>query len=113
MLVTYTGKKTAYYNGRSYRPNEVFEAPNEIPKRDMHGNPVLDSKGFPVTVPLKVYPEAPFSKLRKATEVEYAEYVRSNPDYARRRESEIIIEKQQKEASRFSKRAANPALADA
>ena len=94
MLVTYTGKKTAYYNNQSYWPGEVYEADDEIPLRDGHGQPKLDKDGNAMTVPLKVYPENPHSKLRKATKEEVDEYIRKNPRYARRLESEAVASKQ-------------------
>jgi len=85
MLVTYIGKKTAYYNNQCYFKGQTFEAPDELPKKDGHGRPLIDEKtGTPITVRLRVYPEAHMSKLRKATAEEEKDYVRRNPDYAKR-----------------------------
>lgn len=98
MLVTYFGKKTAYYNNRSYFPGEVFEAPDRITRRDGHGQPLLDDQGKEVTVPLQVYPEKRFSKLRKATKEEVDDYVRRNPRYQRRQEAEGLIEQREQRA---------------
>lgn len=100
MLVTYIGKKTAYYNGQSYFPGEVFDAPDRIPVRDEHGNPKKDKDGNVISHPLRIYPENSFSKLRAATEEEYEEYIRKNPRYKRRQESKEIIEQQEAKRKR-------------
>lgn len=100
MLVTYIGRKTAYYNGQSYFPGEVFDAPENIPLRDEFGNPKKDKDGNPITKPLRVYPENSFSKLRRATEAEYNAYVEKHPRYKRRQESLEIIEGQEAKRKR-------------
>lgn len=100
MLVTYTGKKTAYYNGQSYFPGEVFEAPDRIPVRDDKGNPKKDKDGEVITRPLVIYPENSYSKLRLASEAEHEEYIRKNPRYKRRQESKELIEQQEAKRKR-------------
>ena len=89
MLVCYIGKKTAYYRNergdmQSYFPGEVFEAPDQIPKRDTHGNHLKDDAGNAICQPLVL---GPYSKLRPATEDELKQYVDKNPRYKRRQET--------------------------
>lgn len=90
-IVKYVGKKTAYYNDRSYFPGEVFEAPDQIPVRDPKGRPKIDPKtNEPIMRPL-VFNE--HSSFQLVSEEEKAEYIRSNPRAARREENEEIIDK--------------------
>lgn len=89
-IVKYIGKKTAYYNDRSYFPDEVFEAPDKIPKKDNLGRPMYDEKGDPVMVPLVF---GPYSKCQPATEDERAKYLAENPRAARRAENDAIIDR--------------------
>lgn len=75
-LVIYEGKKTAFYNDRSYWPGQIFEVPDEIPEKDSAGRPKVDAKGNPVMKKLII---GPYSKLRLLTEEEAADYRRKHP----------------------------------
>lgn len=108
MLVKYVGTKTAYYNDRSYYPDEVYEIPDRIPLRDRKGKVLMDENGKEQTIPLVL---SPHSKMKLATEEEAEEYYRKHPRAIRRAENDEIRVRENVKRNRKT-RASNPLKAD-
>jgi hypothetical protein len=109
MIVEYIGKRTAYYNCRSYFPGDVFEIPDHIPVRDEKGNPETDAEGKIIMKPLVL---GKYSKLRVVTDERREEYLKRNPRASNRAEGEEIEDRRKLKRPYKETRASNPARFD-